>query len=86
MRKVYLGILKSFFYSNVGKTRVTLNITQTEMSERLAMDSRSYIELEHGNSCCSALTLALFLIYCCTDPIDFLNGLRAAFEAESNAA
>ena len=56
------------------------------MAECLMMDERSYIELDHGKSCCSALTLALFLIYCCEDPLIFLHELRSIFENESGYA
>lgn len=49
------------------------------------MEDRSYIDLDHGKSCCSALTLALFLIYLCEDPMLFLNKLRKAFEAEDSS-
>ena len=50
------------------------------------MDDRSYIDLEHGKSCCSAVTLALFLIYVCDDIISFLADLRIAFESEIDQA
>jgi len=50
------------------------------------MDDRSYIDLEHGKSCCSAVTLALFLIYVCDDIISFLEDLRIAFESEIDQA
>jgi hypothetical protein len=56
------------------------------MSERLAMACRTYIELDHGKTGCSAVTLALFLIYVCNDPIAFLEELRNAFEADDNKA
>lgn len=64
-----------------------MEYTQSQMASLLIMDERSYVDLDHGKSCCSALTLALFLIYCCNDPVSFLNGLREAFEKEcENAA
>ena len=44
------------------------------------LDERSYAELDHGKSSCSGLTLARYLIYCCADPIAFLEKLRIAFE------
>jgi len=56
------------------------------MAEKLVMDDRSYIDLEHGKSCCSAVTLALFLIYVCDDIISFLEDLRIAFESEIDQA
>lgn len=56
------------------------------MAEKLAMDDRSYIDLEHGKCCCSAVTLALFLIYVCDDIISFLGDLKIAFESEFDQA
>ena len=86
MRQQYMRILKIVFYNNLIATRTSLNWTQAQMAERLAMDDRSYIELDHGNSCCGALTLALYLVYCCEDPIVFIGELKSAFETGSNYA
>lgn len=44
------------------------------------MASRTYVDLDHGKTCCSGLTLALFLIYTCPDPMKFLEELRYALE------
>ena len=55
-------------------------LTQAEMTEKLSMDDRSYIDLDHGKTCCSAVTLALFLVYVCEDVHEFLEELRHAFE------
>lgn len=35
------------------------------------------------DGCSSALTLALYLIYVCNDPLAFLNELRQALEADT---
>ena len=87
MRKHYEETLKSFFHENLFRRRVELGLTQEETAHRLAMGSRSYIDLDHGKSSCSGLTLARFLIYICEDPLSFLNKLRYAFEnKDSNAA
>lgn len=86
MRKQYRNILKSCFHSSLVHTREVMGLTQSQMAERLAMDDRSYIDLDHGKSCCSGVTLSLFLIYCCRDPMGFLGELRNAIEAESNSA
>ena len=86
IRKMCLHLLKRYFYHQLVQSRVTLGLTQSAMAERLMMDERSYIELDHGKSCCSALTLALFLIYCCKDPLVFLHELRSIFESESGYA
>ena len=56
MRKHYNNILKKFFWLKLIKSRAKLHLTQAQMSRKLIMEERSYIELDHGNACCSALT------------------------------
>lgn len=86
MRKHYIKVLKVFFHNKLFYARETLGITQEEMAHRLAMAARTYVDLDHGKTSCSALTLALFLIYVCNDPNAFLEELRDAFEATDNKA
>lgn len=86
MRKLYTKVLKSFFHEKLFRRREALGITQEEMAHRLAMANRTYVELDHGKTCCSGLTLALFLIYICADPMEFLEELRNAFETCSDQA
>ena len=86
MRKIYHTILKRFFRSCLVRERSAKKFTQAKMSEILIMDNRSYVDLEHGKSCCSAITLALFLVYICDDIALFIQELRNAFEEESNWA
>ena len=73
MRKTYRKALAKCFNQVLVRTRMEQALTQSQMAEKLAMDERSYIDLDHGKSCCSAVTLALFLIYCCGDPLGFLG-------------
>ena len=61
-------------------------MTQVEMAERLCMDERSYIDLEHGKNGCSVVTLMLFLLYECSDVDNFLRELRDIFEEANDAA
>ena len=82
MRKQYNDILKALFYTHLISTRDLLQCTQAQMAKNLLMDVRSYIELDHGNSCCSALTLMLYLLYYCENPQKFLNNLRDALNQE----
>ena len=86
MRKEYTKALKTVFHENLFRTRSDLGITQEEMAYKLAMASRTYVDLDHGKTCCSALTLSLFLIYICADPLGFLEELRDAFERENSRA
>lgn len=81
MRKQYHEILKKWFQNKLIRHRYATYATQSEMAEKLAMDERSYIDLEHGKTCCSAVTLALFLTLCSDDPMGLLEELRCAFEA-----
>ena len=81
MRKEYTKALKTFFHENLLHRREALGMSQEEMAERLAMACRTYIDLDHGKTCCSSITLVLFLIYVCDDPMKFLEELRYAIEA-----
>lgn len=80
MRKKYEAILKTMFRGHVLRKRKQLKLTQEKMAQKLVMDNRSYAYLEHGKNGCSALTLALYLIYCCDDVQGFLDELKSAFE------
>ena len=86
MRKTYHAILKERFHISLFQERKRLEWTQSEMAERLYMDDRSYSDLDTGKSCCSAVTLALFLVYVCDDVSHFLEELRNAFEAGTENA
>lgn len=86
MRKEYERILRAFFHRKLFYRREELGITQDEMANLLAMGSRSYVELDHGKSGCSGLTLARFLIYVCEDPMTFLEELRRTFERKDQDA
>ena len=85
MRNVLLGILKSYSHKAILQARSELGLTQAQVADRLSMDTRSYVYLEHGETCCSSLTLALFLIYC-PDPVKFLKELRTALQTTRTAA
>ena len=86
MRKHIQNRLKEFFRIALLQYREENRLSQEEMAHRLAMVTRSYIGLEHGESCCSAVTFILFLLYVCPEPILFLNKLRQAMEAGWEAA
>lgn len=80
MRKQQREILKNYFYAQLIAARSAKRMTQSQMAEQLAMDDRSYVDLDHGKTCCSAITLARFLVFVCESPVQFLEGLRLAFE------
>ena len=80
MKERYKQILKTLLQEKIIECRNDLCISQEEMAHRLSMAGRSYIDLEHGKTGGSALTLALYLVYLCPDSEAFLKGLRDAFE------
>ncbi len=82
MREEYHNKLKIFFRNKLLLTRGFLNLTQEQMSERLEISLRNYSELERGKNSCNALTLVLFLIYCCPDVKQFLNELKELYESD----
>lgn len=84
MRKQQREILKTYFHSQLIAAREEKKLTQSQMAELLAMDERSYIDLDHGLTCCSAVTLARFLIFVCDSPVNFLKKLRRSFEDAEN--
>ena len=86
MRRIYRNVLKNHFHVHLVQIRTTNGLTQSEMAEKLSMDDRSYIDLDHGKTCCSAVTLALFLVYVCEDVQTFLEELRHAFNTAFNQA
>lgn len=86
MRRIYRSVLKQHFHIRLVHIRDASGMTQAEMAQRLSMDDRSYIDLDHGKTCCSAVTLALFLVYVCDDVMGFLEELRHEFETAIHQA
>lgn len=80
MKTLYLETLRKAFCDKIRLCRAALDISQEDMAAQLEVSTRAYINLEHGDSCCGALTLVLFLIYICDDATVFLADLRNAFE------
>ena len=80
MREQYNLILKNLLQEKIIESSNDLCISQEEMAHRLSMAGRSYIDLEHGKSGGSALTLALYLVYLCQDQEAFLKELKDAFD------
>ena len=86
MRNTYRILIGKYFCQTVFTYRTQQDMTQVEMAERLCMDERSYIDLEHGKYGCSVVTLMLFLLYECSDVDNFLRELRDIFEEANDAA
>ena len=83
MRDVYKQIFKKFFTQNLIQKRDQLDITQEQAASLLHMTHRAYSNLEHEECGCNGLTLALYLIYMDSNPIEFLNELKELLEQES---
>ena len=86
MRKLYTPIFKRFCRQRIPPTRAAMKLTQAKMADILCMDIWSYAGIENGDHSCSGLTLALFLIYCCSNPLNFLTELKEALESTTKAA
>ena len=85
LRNTYRILIGKYFCQTVFSYRLQQDMTQVEMAERLCMDERSYIDLEHGKNGCSVVTLMLFLMYECSAVDDFLRELRDIFEEANDA-
>ena len=85
LRNTYRILIGKYFCQTVFSYRLQQDMTQVEMAERLCMDERSYIDLEHGKNGCSVVTLMLFLMYECSAVDDFLRELRDIFEETNDA-
>ena len=62
-----LDCLKKSFRNELIIKRAELELSQEEMAERLNISLRSYSNLEHGISFCSALSLINFVNNCDVD-------------------
>ena len=85
LENTYRILIGKYFCQTVFTYRIQQDMTQVEMAERLCMDERSYIDLEHGKNGCSVVTLMLFLMYECSAVDDFLRELRDIFEEANDA-
>lgn len=80
MRNTYYILIRKHFSRTISELREQLDLTHAEMAERLCMDERSYADLDQGKSCCSVVTLVLFLLYECQDVDVFLKELQDVFD------
>ena len=79
MRKTYQRLIREYFCRTIFEYRMQADLTQLQMAERLCMDERSYIDLEHGKIGCSVVTLVLYLIFECPDSDAFLLDLERLY-------
>ena len=56
--------LRTYMSHSLAETRREQTLSQTKFSERLMIDTRSYVDLERGECLCCTLTFVLFLMFC----------------------
>lgn len=81
MRNRLETILKKYFRTAVIQYRQDHALTQEQMAHRLGISLRCYCDLEAGRSCCSAVTLMMYL-QICEDPAAFIETMRREMEGE----
>lgn len=84
MRKTAHTVIKENLRKQISETRVKNNWTKRKMAEMLAMDDRSYSDIEKGISACSTVTLIIFIIFVLEDSTqkdDLFEDLRKKLEA-----
>lgn len=70
------NILKPILSNHFKSTRKRLNLSQSDMSERLHISARSYADIERGICLCSAPVLLRFILYCELTPLELLELLE----------
>ena len=80
MRKAYKEALKTFLTEQIKNSRISHHLSQEKAAEYLAMDPRSYADIDNGKCMCSTTTFALFLTYLCDDPNELLNNVKIIIE------
>lgn len=83
MRNQVENILKRNFRTAIIRHRQDNCLTQEHMAQLLGISLRCYSNLESGKSCCSGVTLMLFL-QICENPMAFLREFRLDLEEEAS--
>ena len=80
-----LECLKKNFRNELITKRAELNLSQEQMAEKLNISLRSYSNLEHGISFCSALSLINFVNNCNVDKEELFSMFAEIMnDAENN--
>ena len=83
MRKTAHAVIKENLRSKIFQTRVKNKWTKRRMAEMLAMDDRSYSDIENGISSCSVVTLVIFIAFVLEDSVqkeELFKELRESIE------
>ena len=67
---------RSFMMQRLAKVCFDSQLTQAKFAELLLLDTRSYAAIEKGEYGCCALTLMMFLLFCCRDVQGFVDEFR----------
>jgi len=81
MREYLNTLLKAEIHAQLVKTRMNLGLTLSEMAERLMMDVRSMIDLDHGKYSCSLLSFVLYLHCVCEHPAQLLFRISSLIDS-----
>lgn len=80
MKKQYETLLKDYLKGQFLKTRGELKMTQEQMAEGLAIETRSYCNDETGVNLCNTVSFTLYLIYYCSDSQKLLDEIKDMFD------
>jgi DNA-binding XRE family transcriptional regulator len=67
MRKTARTVIKEHLCKQISETRVKNKWTKKKMAEKLAMDDRSYSDIEKGVYACSMVTLVMYVSFVLDD-------------------
>lgn len=76
---------RTFMMKKLSDARTEKHLTQAKFAEQLMLDTRSYAAIEKGEYGCCALTLILYLVFCCDDVPGFIEEVRPVLLREMNA-
>ncbi len=68
--------LRDYMTMTFLKARHDEQLTQAQFAELLMLDTRSYADLEHGESLCCTLTFIIYLVSFCKEPETLIRDLR----------
>ncbi len=84
MKKLCKYALRDYMTQLLFKARQDEQLTQAKFAELLMMDTRSYSDLEHGESLCCTLTFIIYLVSFCKDTDALVRDLRMLLFNASN--
>ncbi len=84
MKQIYLKPMKSFLHLKIIQEVNDRNLTTDKAAEILNIDPRSFAYLKSGRTMCSTVTLIIYLVRLCSDPIKFLDEAKKVVEEIEN--